>query len=103
VELVGIFILRKTALTRAIFFRLRKTILQLNAKTRRKIAGTYVALPKSHNVEITSKGGELDSNRTTSATVFTLRLRIASALPRAHGRVGTAESDGEGEAEKNFR
>lgn len=101
-EFVGMLFLRTHASIRAKFLSIAPRNSPSNKKTRRKFAGTDVALPKSHNVGTTSKGGELDSNRTTLATMFTERLRIASALDRAHGRVGTAESDGKAKSRKIF-
>lgn len=75
-EFVGMLFLRTHASIRAKFLSIAPRNSPSNKKTRRKFAGTDVALPKSHNVEIASKGGELDGNGTSLAMLFTLRLSV---------------------------
>jgi hypothetical protein len=85
------------------FFHLRQEIPQSNAKTRRKFAGTYVALVTWNNVEIASKGGELDRSETTLAMLFTLRLSIVPTFAQEGVMVGIAQNNWEGEAKNTFR
>jgi len=84
------------------FFSFAQNNSPVETKTRSKFAGTDVALPKSHNVEIAPKGGELDRNGTTSATVFTLRLSVMLPSLKKSAALASLSAIGKAKPRKCF-
>jgi len=101
-KLVGIFISSQDCIDPSKIFVTCGRNSPDKAKIRCKFAGTDVALRKSHNVEIASKGGELDRNGTTSATVFTLRLSVMLPSLKKSAALASLSAIGKAKPRKCF-